>query len=37
LSVIAPIKEQLNECQTTEDVLKAALAVLKGQEIPYYK
>ncbi|CAB4004389.1 hypothetical protein AC249_AIPGENE16794, partial [Paramuricea clavata] len=36
LSVIVPIKEQLNECQTTDDVLKAALDVLKGQEIPYY-
>jgi hypothetical protein len=37
LSVIKPIMEQWNECQTTEDVLNAALDFLRGQEIPYYK
>jgi hypothetical protein len=37
LSVIKPIMEHWNECQTTEDVLNAALDFLKGQEIPYYK
>ena len=37
LTLIKPIKDQVNECEMTEDVVKTALDVLKGQEIPYYK
>ena len=37
LTLIKPIKDQLNECEMTEDVIKTALDVLTGQEIPYYK
>ena len=37
LSIVRPIQELSNECQSTEDVIKASLDVLKGQEIPYYK
>ena len=37
LTLIEPIKAQLSECEMTEDVIKTALDVLKGQEIPYYK
>lgn len=36
-SVITPIQERYNKCQPSEEIIKEALAVLKGVGIPYYK